>query len=94
MKAEGIYLEFTEEAIEEICSISEELNNSTTDIGARRLITVIDKVIEEINFDAPEIYEMYKEQGKQLKIIINDIYVRNRCTELKSKKTDFKKYLL
>ncbi len=54
MKTEGVYLEFTEDAIEEIAAISEEINNKTENIGARRLHTVMEKLLEDISFNAPD----------------------------------------
>ncbi len=54
MKTEGVYLEFTDDAIEEIAKISEEINNKTENIGARRLHTVMEKLLEDISFNAPD----------------------------------------
>ena len=52
--AEGISLRFTEEALKTIAEITARVNNSTDDIGARRLHTVMERIFEEISFDAPE----------------------------------------
>ena len=54
MKTEGVHLEFTDDAIEEIARISEEINNKTENIGARRLHTVMEKLLEDISFNAPD----------------------------------------
>jgi len=54
MKTEDVYLEFTDDAIEEIALIAEEINNKTENIGARRLHTVMEKLLEDISFNAPD----------------------------------------
>jgi ATP-dependent HslUV protease ATP-binding subunit HslU len=54
MKTEGIELIFTDEAIEELAGVAAEVNRSVENIGARRLHAVIEKVVEEISFHAPE----------------------------------------
>jgi len=54
MKTEDIHLVFTDEAIEELAAVAAEVNRSVDNIGARRLHTVIERVVEEISFHAPE----------------------------------------
>ncbi len=54
LKTEDVHLEFTEDAIEEIARIAEEINNRTENIGARRLHTVMEKLLEDISFNAPD----------------------------------------
>ncbi|MGC8602395.1 MAG: ATP-dependent protease ATPase subunit HslU [Desulfomonilaceae bacterium] len=54
LKTESVSLEFTEEAIEEIATLAEEVNERAENIGARRLHTIMEKLLEEISFDAPE----------------------------------------
>ncbi|KAH9541675.1 hypothetical protein CY35_14G077500 [Sphagnum magellanicum] len=54
MKTEGIELIFTDEAIEELAGVAAEVNRSVENIGARRLHAVIERVVEEISFHAPE----------------------------------------
>ncbi len=54
MKTEDVYLEFTDDAIDEIALIAEEINNKTENIGARRLHTVMEKLLEDISFNAPD----------------------------------------
>ncbi len=54
LKTEGVNIEFTEDAVEEIARISEEINNRTENIGARRLHTVMERLLEDISFNAPE----------------------------------------
>ncbi len=55
LKTEGVELEFTEDALEEIARIAEEANKRTENIGARRLHTVMEKLLEDISFNAPEL---------------------------------------
>lgn len=54
LATEGIDLEFTEEAIREIARLAEEINSNVDNIGARRLYTIVEKLVEDISFDAPE----------------------------------------
>lgn len=75
---EGITLEFSEEAIEEIATIASRVNETTENIGARRLHTVMTKLLEEILYAAPDISEKeIKINGeyvnRKLKDIVNDV---------------------
>ncbi len=54
LNTEDVHLEFTDDAIEEIARIAEEINTKTENIGARRLHTVMEKLLEDISFNAPE----------------------------------------
>lgn len=54
MKTEGVNLVFTNEAIREMANVAAEVNRFVDNIGARRLHTVIERVVEEISFNAPE----------------------------------------
>ncbi|MCJ7644899.1 MAG: ATP-dependent protease ATPase subunit HslU, partial [Candidatus Aminicenantes bacterium] len=55
MATEGVEVEFSPEAIDEIAAIAEKVNEDTENIGARRLHTVMEKVMEDISFEAPNI---------------------------------------
>ncbi len=66
IKTEGIFLHFTESALQEIAEVAEEVNRNDEDTGARRLVSVLDRVLEEINFEASEIYEEYSKPGKEV----------------------------
>ncbi len=59
-------MRFTEKALEEIANTAEENNKKEEDTGARRLIKIIDKVLEDINYLAPEIYEENQRVGKAI----------------------------
>ena len=78
-------VEFTEDAIDEIATIAEQVNNEMENIGARRLHTIMEKVMEELSFHAPEL--------KGQKIVINRAYVREKIQDI-LKKEDLKKYIL
>jgi ATP-dependent HslUV protease ATP-binding subunit HslU len=54
MGTEGVKVKFTEDAIEQIAAMAEKVNNMNENIGARRLHTIMEKVMEDISFDAPE----------------------------------------
>jgi ATP-dependent HslUV protease ATP-binding subunit HslU len=54
LKTEGVYLEFTDDGVEKIAEYAELLNEKTENIGARRLHTVMEKLLEDILFEAPD----------------------------------------
>ncbi|MNZ88425.1 ATP-dependent protease ATPase subunit ClpY [compost metagenome] len=55
LETEGIKIEFTDEAIREIASIAADVNHNTENIGARRLHTILEKLLEDLSFEAPEL---------------------------------------
>jgi ATP-dependent HslUV protease ATP-binding subunit HslU len=61
LETEGLKLEFTKDAIEEIASFAFRVNESTENIGARRLHTIMERVLDEISFVAPELMKKAKE---------------------------------
>ena len=73
LETEGIEVEFTEDAIEQIATISFLMNEQTENIGARRLHTILEKLLEDISFDIPEMEEE--------KIVIDEEYVKDRFKE-------------
>lgn len=85
LATEGINLEFTDSAIKKIASIASEVNTSTENIGARRLHTVMTKILEELLFEAPNISE------KQIKI--TDEYVDVKLKDIVSD-VDMSRYIL
>ncbi|WP_305883385.1 ATP-dependent protease ATPase subunit HslU [Brevibacillus ruminantium] len=56
LETEGIRVEFTAEAIQEIAKLAAEVNQSTDNIGARRLHTMLEKLLEDLSFEAPDIH--------------------------------------
>ncbi|MGD8539766.1 MAG: ATP-dependent protease ATPase subunit HslU [Candidatus Aminicenantes bacterium] len=71
---EGVKITFTEDAIDEIAGIAERVNDVNENIGARRLHTVMEKVMEEISFSAPNI--------KKKKITIDRKYVQKQLQDI------------
>ncbi|MBM4388186.1 MAG: ATP-dependent protease ATPase subunit HslU [Deltaproteobacteria bacterium] len=82
---EGISIEFTKDAIEEIAGISTALNSKFENIGARRLYTVMEKLLEELSFTASE-------ESKK-KIRINAEFVNKNLSEI-MKDEDLSRYIL
>jgi len=85
MATEGVTLEFTEDAILEVAKIAYQVNESTENIGARRLYTVMEQLLEQLSFEAPE------KDGS--KITVDVLFVHDRLDPL-LKKDDLKKYIL
>lgn len=86
LKTEKVNLVFDQEAIDEIARISVELNEEDN-TGARRLRTVVDAVLEDINFEAPD-FEI-----KDVTLAITGAYVREKTTHLYVNR-DLRKYLM
>jgi len=74
LETEGVQVEFTQDAVEEIAEIAEKVNEDAENIGARRLHTVMEKVMEEISFEAPNI--------KKKKMLIDRKYVQNQLKDI------------
>ena len=55
MQTEGVELEFTRDGLEALADIAFDVNRMNQNIGARRLHTVIEKVVEEVSFDGPDL---------------------------------------
>ena len=85
LKTENVDLEFTEDGIDMLAKLSAEVNASVENIGARRLHTIIEKVLDDISFNASD------KSGE--KITINKSYVQNNLGNL-VKDTDLSKFIL
>lgn len=85
LATEGVQLELTPRAIEAIADIAYEVNRTTQNIGARRLHTILEKVVESISFDAPDL--------DSKAVVIDDTYVRDRLTPLLQRE-DLTKFIL
>lgn len=85
LRTENVELQFTEDGIEEIAIIAQQVNEKTENIGARRLHTVMEKLLEDISFNAPEL------AGQ--KIIIDRNFVRDKLNEI-IKSEDLSRYIL
>ena len=86
LAVDGVELKFTDEAIEEIAGIAEDMNATSEDIGARRLHTVMENLLEDVSFNAGG-----EEKAKQ--VVIDRAFVAEKLgTDKKAK--DLKKYIL
>ena len=85
LKTENVELEFTEDGINTIAKIATDVNSSVENIGARRLHTIIERVLDEISFTATD------KAGE--KIIIDTNYINKNLGEL-TKDTDLSKFIL
>ncbi|MDA8054010.1 MAG: ATP-dependent protease ATPase subunit HslU [Deltaproteobacteria bacterium] len=85
LKTENVALNFTDDGIERIAEIAEEVNLKTENIGARRLHTILEKVMEGISFDAP-----FKASKK---VVIDKAYVDDRLIDI-VKDEDLSRYIL
>jgi ATP-dependent HslUV protease ATP-binding subunit HslU len=85
MGTEGVTLEFTADAIDAIADIAVEVNSNVENIGARRLQTVMERVLDEISFDASD-------RGGQ-SVTIDAEYVNARIGDL-AKNADLSKFIL
>lgn len=85
MGTEGLTVTFTDDAVKEIASIASEVNGRTENIGARRLQTVTEKVLESISFEAPEM------SGQT--VTIDGAYVRDKLADI-VKDADLSKFIL
>ena len=74
MKTEGVNLVFTEGGLMEIAKVAYSLNQKLENIGARRLYTVIEKVLEDVSFEAPEL------KGQTFEI--NSEYVKSKLSSI------------
>lgn len=85
LETEGINVTFTPEAIHEIASLAAQVNGGTENIGARRLHTILERLLEELSFEAPEIG-----MGE---ISITPEYVRERLSDIVADR-DLSQYIL
>jgi ATP-dependent HslUV protease ATP-binding subunit HslU len=85
LNTEGIRLTFTKEAVKEIAALATMVNDRTENIGARRLHTVMERLLEEISFTAPDLANQ--------EITITDAYVRERLAALIDDE-DLSRYIL
>jgi ATP-dependent HslUV protease ATP-binding subunit HslU len=85
LATEGLTLEYTPDGIEALADIAYEVNRTTQNIGARRLHTILERVVEDISFDAPELTEK--------RVVIDGKYVHGRLSEILQKE-DLSKFIL
>ena len=85
LDTEGIKLTFTEDAIQEIASFAAKVNETTENIGARRLHTILEKLLEEVSFDGPDL--------KKKNVKVDAVYVRKQLADI-VKDQDLSRYIL
>lgn len=85
LATEGIELAFEDAAIREMARIAMEVNQKTEDIGARRLHTIIERVLDDISFTASE-----RNEGR---VLVQADYVRRQLEDI-SKNEDLSRYIL
>ena len=85
LRTEGIELEFTADGTEALADVAYELNRTTQNIGARRLHTILERVVEDISFEGPDLVEK--------KVVVDGKIVREKIGAI-IKKDDLSKYIL
>ena len=85
LKADGVDLVFTAEAVDKIAEIAFEVNQGTDNIGARRLATILEKLLEEVLYEGPDM-----EMGQ---ITITQAYVEQKLSDIVKNK-DLTKFIL
>ncbi len=85
LDTEGIKLTFTEDALKEISSFAAQVNQSTENIGARRLHTILEKLLEDVSFDGPDL--------KKKNVKVDAAYVRKQLADI-VKDQDLSRYIL
>jgi ATP-dependent HslUV protease ATP-binding subunit HslU len=85
METEGIELTFTDDAIESLATYAFKVNQSTQNIGARRLYTIMERLLEELSFEAPDM--------SSKRVEIDAAYVAQRLEEV-SEDEELSKFIL
>jgi ATP-dependent HslUV protease ATP-binding subunit HslU len=85
LATEGLHLEFTADGIEALADIAYEVNRSIQNIGARRLHTLLERVVEDVSFDGPDLSDK--------RVVIDGNYVRGRLSEILQKE-DVSRFIL
>jgi ATP-dependent HslUV protease ATP-binding subunit HslU len=85
LKTEGVALEFKADAIERIAAIAEEVNQRTENIGARRLHTIMECLLEDVLFDAPD--------ATLTEVVVDAAYVDEKLKKIKDDE-DLSRYIL
>jgi ATP-dependent HslUV protease ATP-binding subunit HslU len=85
LATEGVTLEYTPDGIEALADIACEVNRTTQNIGARRLHTILERVVEDVSFEGPDLAKK--------RVVIDGPYVRGRLQEIMQKE-DLSKFIL
>ncbi|MEE1404047.1 MAG: hypothetical protein U0K76_08105 [Dialister sp.] len=81
----GQDITFTEDILSAIAAIASRVNTETEDIGARRLYTILERVLEDLSFDAPDLEDKH--------VTIDESYVRNKLGDV-TENMDISNYIL
>jgi ATP-dependent HslUV protease ATP-binding subunit HslU len=85
LETEGIKLVFTDDALEEVARFAARVNESTENIGARRLHTIMEKLLEEVSFEGPDL--------KKRSVRVDAVFVRRQLADI-VKDQDLSRYIL
>ncbi len=85
LKTEGVEVVFEDESVEDIAAIAETVNTQTENIGARRLHTLMERLLEDVLFDAPDMDVQ--------KVVIDEKYVEDKLKDIKDDE-DLSRYIL
>jgi len=85
MDTEGIKLTLTDDALEEVAKFAAQVNESSENIGARRLHTIMEKLLEEISFEGPDM--------RKKNVRVDAVYVRKQLADI-VKDQDLSRYIL
>jgi ATP-dependent HslUV protease ATP-binding subunit HslU len=85
LETEGVQLDFSDDAIEALATFAYKVNQSTQNIGARRLYTILERMLEELSFEAPDM--------KMGRVAINAAYVTERLKEV-TESEDLSRFIL
>jgi ATP-dependent HslUV protease ATP-binding subunit HslU len=85
METEGVHISFNGDSLEEIAAFAEETNRQTENIGARRLYTIMEKILADLSFEAPE------HSGDS--VIIDSAWVRDRLADVRQN-ADLSRFIL
>lgn len=85
LETEGLHVSFSEDALDTIAEIASDVNSETEDIGARRLYTILERVLEDLSFDAPDMEEK--------EMVVDSAYVRDKLGRIREN-IDILNYIL
>ncbi|MGE4554408.1 MAG: ATP-dependent protease ATPase subunit HslU [Desulfovibrionaceae bacterium] len=85
LATEGVHLEYSKEALEEIAAAAERINEETENIGARRLYTIMEKILSDLSYEAPD------RDGQQ--VLVDKAYVQDKLTAIVEDR-DLSRYIL
>jgi len=85
LETEGVHLKFADDAVQEIAAIAADVNERMENIGARRLHTILERLLDDVSFAAPEMH------GQE--VAIDAVYVRERLAPI-LKSEDLSRYIL